>query len=180
MATENDTNANIETAPLEPPFQVDGSEESMAFYSAASGRSLWRGVDYYKNDNVASWSAPSASIRKGTVLGSNQASYDVEIDLEHPKKSTCTCPFAEGRHVICKHMVALYFESVEGAYGKFEQEVERAQIAYEQEEERWKRETYLSIKKEVDGITAKEAREWLIDILYQQELDYRYRNDRYW
>lgn len=152
----------------------------MAFYSVASRRSLWRGVDYYKNGNVASWSAPSASTRKGTVLGSDQASYDVEIDLEHPKKSTCTCPFAEGRHVICKHMVALYFESVEGAYGWFEKEAEQAQIAYEQEMERWERETYQSIKEEVNGLTAKEAREWLIDILYQQKLDYRYRNDRYW
>ena len=28
-------------------------------------------------------------------------------DKVHPKKSVCNCPFAEGRRVICKHMVAL-------------------------------------------------------------------------
>ena len=29
------------------------------------------------------------------------------IDTVHPKKSVCNCTFAEGRRVICKHMVAL-------------------------------------------------------------------------
>lgn len=43
----------------------------------------------------------------GKVRGSNDAAYDVTIDTAHPKKSVCNCPFAEGRRVICKHMVAL-------------------------------------------------------------------------
>lgn len=33
------------------------------------------------------------------------------VDIKHPKRSTCTCPFAEGRSVVCKHMVALYCEA---------------------------------------------------------------------
>lgn len=31
------------------------------------------------------------------------------IDIEHPKRSHCDCPFAKDRQVIHKHMVALCF-----------------------------------------------------------------------
>ena len=31
------------------------------------------------------------------------------ILIKHPRKSKCNCPFAEGRRVVCKHMIALYF-----------------------------------------------------------------------
>lgn len=44
------------------------------------------------------------------MRGSNDAVYDVKIDTVHPKKSVCNCPFAEGRRVICKHMVSLNLE----------------------------------------------------------------------
>ena len=47
---------------------------------------------------------------QGKVKGSGSAVYDVTIDVAHPRKSVCNCPFAEGRRVICKHMVALDLE----------------------------------------------------------------------
>ncbi|NMB97839.1 MAG: hypothetical protein GYA02_14710 [Clostridiaceae bacterium] len=31
------------------------------------------------------------------------------INIVHPRKSKCNCPHADGRRVICKHMIALYF-----------------------------------------------------------------------
>lgn len=79
----------------------------------ASGASLWRGYDYYTAHKVLSWepAEPGAYPQQfdGVVSGNGDKPYEVRIDIAHPKKSTCTCPFAEGRHVICKHMVALYF-----------------------------------------------------------------------
>ena len=48
-----------------------------------------------------------ANCYQGKVKGSGGAIYDVTIDTAHPRKSVCNCPFAEGRRVICKHMVAL-------------------------------------------------------------------------
>ncbi len=79
----------------------------------ASGASLWRGYDYYTAHKVLSWEPAEPGDYpqqfKGVVSGNGDKPYEVRIDVAHPKKSTCTCPFAEGRHVICKHMVALYF-----------------------------------------------------------------------
>ena len=79
----------------------------------ASGASLWRGYDYYTAHKVLSWepTEPGGYPQQfdGVVSGNGDKPYEVHIDIAHPKKSTCTCPFAEGRHVICKHMVALYF-----------------------------------------------------------------------
>ena len=79
----------------------------------ASGASLWRGYDYYTAHKVLSCEPAEPGDYpqqfKGVVSGNGDKPYEVRIDVAHPKKSTCTCPFAEGRHVICKHMVALYF-----------------------------------------------------------------------
>lgn len=79
----------------------------------ASGALLWRGYDYYTDHKVLSWEPTESGERPqqfdGVVSGNGDKPYEVHIDIAHPKKSTCTCPFAEGRHVICKHMVALYF-----------------------------------------------------------------------
>ena len=35
--------------------------------------------------------------------------YHVHLDINHPRKSTCTCPHASGKSTICKHKVAVYF-----------------------------------------------------------------------
>lgn len=33
----------------------------------------------------------------------------VHRETRHPRKSFCNCPFADGRRVVCKHMITLYF-----------------------------------------------------------------------
>ena len=100
----------------------------------ASGASLWRGYDYYTAHKVLSWepAEPGAYPQRfdGVVSGNGDKPYEVHIDIAHPKKSTCTCPFAEGRHVICKYMVALYFT----IYPAEADELLRAQEQWEAEE----------------------------------------------
>ena len=149
----------------------------MAFYSSASNASLWRGIDYYKQRKVKSFSDVNKSRIIGRVAGSDNNEYDVSIDLAHPKKSTCNCPFADGRHVICKHMIALYFTSIPGSYEDFEKDMERLEIQYELEEERWRKDTLEHIKEHVKGMSAKQAREKLVDIYYQNALDSRYHDE---
>ena len=81
----------------------------MGLMELASGNSLWRRLDYYEGHKVKSWEKVDASVYTGVVNGSNGAKYNVYIDTAHPRKSVCNCPFAEGRRVICKHMIALLF-----------------------------------------------------------------------
>ena len=66
-------------------------------------------MDYYNNKKVVSWKTFKNGVYEGIVSGSESNMYTVHIDTEHPGKSFCNCPFADGRRVVCKHMIALYF-----------------------------------------------------------------------
>lgn len=82
----------------------------MSLISLASGASLARGYDYYKDKKVIEWSQVGDGVYHAAVSGSYGAPYDVTIDVQHPRRdSRCTCPHANGTRRICKHMVALYF-----------------------------------------------------------------------
>ena len=150
------------------------------FYSAASNASLWKGVNYYKEGKVVSFDLCGNDVVRGVVAGNEGNFYDTTIDLPHPKRSVCNCPFAEGRLVICKHMVALYFTAAPNSFEHYEEDMRSEEARYELEEARWRKEELELIKKHVAALSAKEARERLVDILYQDALEYRYRNDRYW
>lgn len=92
----------------------------MGLLEIASGQSVWRGMDYYDDKKVLSWKVTGDESYDGIVSGRNGHSYNVHIDKVHPRKSTCPCPFAAGRRVICKHnMIALYFTVDPGAVKEF-------------------------------------------------------------
>ena len=81
----------------------------MSIETAANRKSASRGYDYYYDNKVKSVTKIDDTHYSGEVLGSEPTPYSVTIDLEHPKRSKCTCPFANG-YKVCKHMVALYFK----------------------------------------------------------------------
>lgn len=81
----------------------------MGLIEIASSKSVWRGMDYYENKKVVSWKQSGDNTYDGIVSGNEGKTYSVHIDKLHPRKSTCNCPFADGRRVICKHMISLYF-----------------------------------------------------------------------
>lgn len=57
----------------------------------------------------------------------------MHINIEHPRSSKCNCPHAEGRRIVCKHMVALYFSvfpDVAKEYISLVKEAEREQEEY--------------------------------------------------
>lgn len=76
----------------------------------ASQASFERGIRYYFQNKVLGMEVLAEGVFKGEVSGSNSEVYQVEIYIHQPRKSTCTCLFAAGRQVVCKHMVALYFQ----------------------------------------------------------------------
>ncbi len=105
----------------------------MKFVNAASSQSAWRGYEYYLEHRVNYHMHAGGSEYDGKVSG-NGKTYDVHIDIDHPKRSTCNCPHADGRRVVCKHMVALYFSIFPKVAKEYIELVEEAE---REEEEYW-------------------------------------------
>ena len=80
----------------------------MSILNCASSASVYRGYDYYINKHITDIIKISENEYEGYVNGNAKNSYYVKINVEHPRKSYCDCPYATG-NTVCKHMVALYF-----------------------------------------------------------------------
>lgn len=80
----------------------------MSILTSASSTSVYRGYEYYDNGYVDTIKQLSKYEYEGYVKGSRKNPYYVKINVNHPRKSYCDCPFANG-NTTCKHMVALYF-----------------------------------------------------------------------
>lgn len=76
----------------------------MGLVDIASGASVWRGYDYYEGKKVVVSEKMNNSEYRGVVIGSGANSYSVIINIDHPRKSKCNCPHADGRRVICKRI----------------------------------------------------------------------------
>lgn len=137
----------------------------MALIDLASSNSLWRGIDYYQSNKVKEIEKINDNEYKSIVSGSSD--YNVFINLNHPRKSTCSCPFAKGRRVICKHMVATYFK----IYPEEAKRLIDEQVAYEMEEEQLYEEHYNEVKEYVDSLTEEEAKAMLIERLIDEWYD---------
>ena len=137
----------------------------MSILSIASNASAWRGYEYYKGKMVLSWKQVGEHEFEGEVAGSGNEPYHVMIDTEHPKKSTCNCPHAEGRRIVCKHKVALFFTVFPKEADEYIAEIEE----YEREEEEWEQECYDQIVKHVKSLSKEELRNALINALLDEE-----------
>lgn len=144
----------------------------MGLIEMASGSSVWRGMDYYERKMVCSWKKSGEEAYDGVVSGSEGNKYSVHIDKVHPRKSSCNCPFAEGRRVICKHMIALLFTAEPKTAEDFLRQVEK----WEQEEKERERLHYKELREYVNSLSKKELQERLYDALVELE-DIR---NRYW
>lgn len=142
----------------------------MELYRSASLQSQFRGYDYFKDKKIISFKHKENSIYCGKVKGSDKV-YDVEIDIDHPKKNSyCNCPHAEGRKIICKHMVALYFAIFPEKAEQFMEEIDehnRKVDEYEQELE-------IKMRKYIKSMSKKELEEALLECLLQ--VDWLYDN----
>lgn len=141
----------------------------------ASQASFSRGVGYYQNKAVLSGEQSGESTYQGQVSGSGGKCYDVTIDTSHPRKSTCTCPFAAGRRVICKHMVALYFfhfpkqaDAIVAEWEEEEREREERYLAWEADYNISRQKKVKEIITYVETLSDDQVREKLIDLLLNQ------------
>ena len=105
----------------------------MGIISLASGNSCWRGLDYYKEKRVVELNKINENEYSSFVKGTNN--YNVYLDIKHPRKSSCNCPLANGKRIICKHIVATYFTAFPNEAVSFEEEQNRLQEEYEKEQE---------------------------------------------
>ena len=144
----------------------------MSILSAASGASVWRGYEYYTQKKVVSLKKLSDDEYEGRVSGASSSAYQVRINIAHTRQSKCDCPHANGTRVICKHMVALYFEAFPTEAKKYIKEVE----AYEQEEEKRAEEHYRELERYIKGLSKKELQEQLLQALIERED----REKQYW
>ena len=144
----------------------------MGLIEMSSGSSVWRGMDYYERKMVCSWKKSGEEAYDGVVSGSEGNKYSVHIDKVHPRKSSCNCPFAEGRRVICKHMIALLFTAEPKTAEDFLRQVEK----WEQEEKERERLHYKELREYVNSLSKKELQERLYEALVELE-DIR---NRYW
>lgn len=81
----------------------------MSILTSASSSSVRRGYDYFKSHKVSRINQLNDYEFEGYVEGSRKNPYYVKINIDHPRKSYCDCPHANG-NITCKHMTALYFE----------------------------------------------------------------------
>lgn len=131
----------------------------MGILDIASAKSIWRGYDYYKNNRVISCDKISDAILEGVVQGSDEEQYQVAVDIPHAKRSTCTCPHAEGTRRICKHKIAVYFTAFPEEAQRL---IEEAQ-AYEEEQERM----YEDIEELITKYLRKQKKSDLVDLVYE-------------
>lgn len=140
----------------------------MGIISSASGQSCWRGLDYYKDKKVKNVKKISDIEYSSTVSGT--ADYHVYLNLKNPRKSTCNCPLADGKRIICKHIVATYFNVVPNSAKEFEEEQNRLQEEYREYQKR----QYKNAIKFINKMSKKElveeltyifdyAPEWIYD-----------------
>lgn len=146
------------------------------FYDSASGKSFWRGYWYYKNGNVVSLKQINDYEYEGIVKSDNQNDeYKVTINLKKPRASKCNCPFADGKHKVCKHMVALYFAAFPDEIKRFDEEV----YEFEKEQERKAKERekrFYDLKKEISNWDRERLESFVVNTLLE-DFDDEYDED---
>lgn len=133
----------------------------MSLLTAAGADPRRRGYEYFKSHKVSNLKQLGETGFQATVAGSRKAPYEVVVDPEHVRRSSCTCPHAAGRRVICKHMIAVYFTAFPEEAEAYYAEVQKA----EEEWEDYQEEPADKLVKYVYGLKKQEAQELLLEVL---------------
>lgn len=134
----------------------------MSVLSVASGQSAYRGYEYYKAQKVSSMEQAGEGVIKASVAGSNSTFYDVVVDINHPRKSQCSCPYAAGKRIVCKHMVAVYFTARPWKAEKYIADLE----AYWEEEEQQQEELEEKLAHYIYSMKKNELQAALLQLLF--------------
>lgn len=133
----------------------------MSLLTASSMQSRWLGYEYFRQKKVGKLERLGEGRFQGVVSGSGDEPYITVIDLEHVRQSSCNCPHAFGRRVICKHMIATFFTA-------FPEEAEQYYANVMQAEEDWENyqeELENKLVQYVRSLKRKEAQDRLLEVL---------------
>lgn len=134
----------------------------MSLLALASAASAWKGYEYFESKNVITYNKLSDNEMKGRIRGTGNKYYEAFIDINHPRKSKCNCPHADGKRIICKHMIALYFTAYPKEAEKYYAEV----ISYEIEEEKRQEELENKIISYVERLKKDELQNIILELLF--------------
>ena len=140
----------------------------MGMREICSYNSYWRGLNYFENNKVKSINKINENEYDAEVEGAEL--YHVHLNINHPRKSTCTCPHAAGKSTICKHKVAVYFSIFPE---EAQEAIDERNRYYKSLEERRK-----EYDKKVEEIT--KMYEELVDDLSEEEVRKRLVNYMVW
>lgn len=140
----------------------------MGMRESCSYNSYWRGLNYFENNKVKSINKINENEYDAEVEGTEL--YHVHLNINHPRKSTCTCPHAAGKSTICKHKVAVYFSIFPE---EAQEAIDERNRYYKSLEERRK-----EYDKKVEEIT--KMYEELVDDLSEEEVRKRLVNYMVW
>ena len=150
----------------------------MGIFDITSYNSLRRGFDYYESKRVSKLTKISDADFEATVSNRENHEYHVRFNTKHPRKSTCNCPHAEGRMVICKHKVAVFFEIFPQEAEMFKERIDaqekEAEMLYQIHLKK-QRERYEEVKAYVNQLPLDTMKEALIDYMmseYDNEDEY--------
>lgn len=133
----------------------------MSLLTASSMKSRQRGYEYFKSNKVSNLQHPEEMRFRADVSGSEKEPYTVTIDLDHVRQSSCNCPHAAGRRIICKHMIAVFFTAFPEEAEKYYTDVLKEQEEWENHQE----ELNDQLIKYVYGLKKREAQELLLEVL---------------
>ena len=133
----------------------------MSLLTTASGKSVYRGYEYFLENKVLSCNQIDDFEYEGAVKGTAQNPYSVHLNLKKPKTSTCDCPFANGLK-ICKHMVAVFFTAFPDEARKYKAELDD----YYEEQEKYEEEFDDMLQNYIKKLSKAELQEALLQVLY--------------
>ena len=134
----------------------------MGLLECASGASVWRGYDYYRHKHVVKLEQIAEDTFLANVTGSSGELYSVELHINHPRKSKCNCPRANGKRVTCKHIVAAYFTALPQEAERFFKEA----MEYEMEEEKRQEELYDRVHDYVNKMKKNDLQQAFLQLLF--------------
>ena len=144
----------------------------MGILSCSSSASTWRGFEYFEEKKVISWKQLDESQYEGIVSGTSSNFFHVKIDINQPRKNSfCNCPLANGKRIVCKHQIALFFTVFPQEAENYMQQIE------EEEKEEIQREMveYQNIEEYVNSLSKEELRTALINALVEDYNQLYYR-----
>lgn len=133
----------------------------MGILERASSASVWRGYDCYMEKRVLSIQELESDVYAAAIAGNRVHPYTAELHVCHPRKSKCNCPHANGKRIVCKHIVAVYFSLFPAEAEKFYAQA----IAYAEEEEKREEERFENMCAYVYKMKKNELQQALLQLL---------------